>query len=494
MAKAKSKYVANGNHTPSAFEPETDELPWFPSITTFYGFGILIVLGWFRDVCENLLGFIKKPKKGYAPLLDSFEAFYTRRLYDRISDAWNRPIASCPSNRITVMDRELGSLELTKRKIDCINLGSYNYLGFADPDSPCQESVLKSLEHYSVATCSTRNALGTTRLHRELEEFVAQFLNKPASMIFGMGFGVNSTGIPFLMGKGDLVISDKMNHASIVFGCRSSGAKIRVFDHNNVAQCEKLVRDAIIHGQPRTHRPWRKIMIIVEGVYSMEGHTADLKPIVEIKKKYGVYLFVDEAHSIGALGRTGRGICEHAGVDPADVDILMGTFTKSFGAVGGYIASSKEVVATMRRHCSGAVYSQSLSPVACQQIISALKIIAGLDGTDNGAVRLQQLKDNANYFRRRLIAMGAKVLGDNDSPVVPVLIGDPAKLSAFSRECLNHNLAVVVVGFPATAILSSRARFCISASHTKEDLDTAVEKLDYIMNRVHLKYKSKMTG
>merc|ERR1740130_2077843 len=152
-------------------------------------------------------------------------------------------------------------------------------------------------------------------------------------MVFGMGFGTNSTGIPALIGKGGLIISDNNNHSSIVAGARSSGAHIKVFQHNDAQNLEAVVRRAIIEGQPRTHRPWSKILIMVEGIYSMEGELCPLASIIAVKKKYNCYLYVDEAHSIGALGKQGGGICEQSGVDPTDVDVLMGTFTKSFGAV-----------------------------------------------------------------------------------------------------------------------------------------------------------------
>ncbi len=172
---------------------------------------------------------------------------------------------------------------------------------------------------------------------------VAKFLGKEACLTYGMGFATNSATIPAMLDNRCLVLSDALNHASIVAGVRNSGAHVKVFQHNNAAHLELLLRKAIADGQPRTHRPWKKILIIIEGIYSMEGEVAALKEIVEVKKKYKAYLYLDEAHSIGALGKGGRGLCEHAGVDFKDVDVLMGTFTKSFGSCGGYIAGDKYV-------------------------------------------------------------------------------------------------------------------------------------------------------
>jgi serine palmitoyltransferase len=214
-------------------------------------------------------------------------------------------------------------------------------LGFGDPDSPTKNQVFEALNHYSVGTGATRSAVGTTALHIELEATVARFIGKEDAMVFGMGFGTNAGGVPSLVGKGGLIISDATNHASIVVGARSSGATVKVFRHNDTEDLEAVIRRAIVEGQPRTRRPWTKILIIIEGIYSMEGEMPPLQEIVRIKKKYGCYLYVDEAHSIGALGKTGRGICEESGVSPADVDLLMGTFTKAFGSVGGYIAADR---------------------------------------------------------------------------------------------------------------------------------------------------------
>jgi len=303
-----------------------------------------------------------------------------------------------------------------------------------------------------------------------------------------MGYATNSSSFPALLDKDCLVISDSLNHASIIVGCKSSSAKVKVFQHNDPKDLEKVVRKSIIEGQPKTHRPWKKILIIVEGIYSMEGEICKLQEIVRLKKKYKCYLWVDEAHSIGALGATGRGVCEHSGVETKDVDILMGTFTKSFAAVGGYITGPKEMIDHLRSTSFAHTYSTSLTPGCCQQILSALKVITGEDGTDEGKRKLKALRENSNYFREGLIARGFQIFGDQDSPIIPLLIYYPAKIAAMSRECLNRNLAVVVVGFPATPLLMSRARFCLSAGHTKEDLDWALRVLDEVGDKLILKY------
>jgi serine palmitoyltransferase len=377
----------------------------------------------------------------------------------------------------------------------CLNLGSYNYLGFADDwMNTCSKEVFAALEQYGVATTSSGMEFGTSVVHQQLENAVAKFVSKPAAIVYNMGYGTNATTIPALMGKGSLIISDSLNHSSIVNGARASGATVCVFRHNDPKHLEQVLRSKIADGHPRTHRPWKKILVMVEGIYSMEGEIVDLRKIIDVAKKYKAYTYVDEAHSIGALGRTGRGICEHSGVDPSEVDILMGTFTKSFGGMGGYIAASTEIISFLRRSSAGALYATNLSPVITQQILTALSIIDGKDGTNLGQRKLTALRENSNYFRQSLIDMGLLTLGDFDSPVIPVMLYCISKIGEFSRECLKRDLAVVTVGFPATPLLKARVRFCISAAHTRKDLDDALKKIEEVSSICHIRYLKHMFG
>ena len=260
----------------------------------------------------------------------------------------------------------------------CLNLGSYNYLGFADDwDVTCKQDVLGSLVHLPSSVGSSRLEYGTTVLHREVERIVASFVGKEGAMALNMGFNTNATVIPALASTGDLIVSDELNHTSIVNGARASGAAIRTFRHNDAMDLDMILREAIVYGQPRTRRSWNKILVVVEGVYSMEGEYCNLREVVSVCKRYGAYVYLDEAHSIGAMGPTGRGCCEYTGVDPADVDVLMGTFTKSFGGMGGYVAADRRVIEGLRRDCAGSAYHNSLSPVVCQQIISSFRVSKG---------------------------------------------------------------------------------------------------------------------
>uniref|UniRef100_A0A8C8SJK0 serine C-palmitoyltransferase n=1 Tax=Pelusios castaneus TaxID=367368 RepID=A0A8C8SJK0_9SAUR len=481
------------------FNEHFEQAPMYVAVFTYLGFGVGTLFGYLRDFMRAWglekchLATEREEQKDFVPLYQDFENFYTRNLYMRIRDNWNRPICSVPGPQFDLMERVTDDFNWTFRFTgrcikDVINMGSYNYLGFAETDANALKTVADVLQRYGTGVCSTRQEMGNIDKHVELENLVARFLDVEAAMVFGMGFATNSMNIPALVGKGCLILSDELNHTSLVLGARLSGATIRVFKHNNMQSLEKLLRDAIAHGQPRSHRAWKKILILVEGIYSMEGSIVRLPEIVTLKKKYKAYLYLDEAHSIGAVGPTGRGVVEYFGMDPDDVDVLMGTFTKSFGAAGGYIAGKKELVDFLRTHSHSATYATSMCPPVAEQIIRAMKCVMGLDGTTQGLQRVCQLSENTRYFRQRLHEMGFIVYGNDDSPVVPLLLYMPGKIGAFARRMLDKNIGVVVVGFPATPIGESRARFCVSAAHTREMLDTVLNALDELGDFLHLKY------
>ncbi|THU49380.1 hypothetical protein C4D60_Mb06t08960 [Musa balbisiana] len=459
-------------------------LPYLTALTTLFSYGLLFAFGQLRDFFRKLIDWSRsksKDLKGYAPICLGLEDFYTRRLYLRIQIERDRVTRTVLADQLQA--RQMLGLIRTSNTTKCLNLGSYNYLGFAAADEYCTPHVIDSLKRYSPSTCSVRVDGGTTNLHTELEELVARFVGKPAAILFGMGYVTNSAIIPALIGKGGLIISDSLNHNSIVNGARGSGAAVRVFQHNSKfkpshantipffplliswlhgylgpSHLEDVLREQIAEGQPRTHRPWKKIIVIVEGIYSMEGELCKLPEIIAVCKKYKAYTYLDEAHSIGAIGKSGRGVCELLGVDPADYT------------------------------CPAHLYATSMSPPAVQQVISAIKVILGEDGSNRGAQKLARIRENSNFFRSELQKMGFEVLGDNDSPVMPIMLYNPAKIPAFSRECLRQNVAVVTVAFPATPLLLARARICISASHSKEDLMKGLEVISKVGDLVGIKY------
>lgn len=510
LAKAHAQFGPLGSqahrytsqHTGEFAEPIEDEPPYYFLLTTYISYLILIVFGHVRDFFGKR--FRRQhyshlaERDGYAPLNSDFDNFYTRRLKMRINDCFSRPTTGVPGRFITLLDRASDDGNNTFRLLgtttETLNMSSYNYLGFAQSDGPCADATEVIVKKYGISMASPRADAGTSDLSVEVEDLIAKFVGKPASMVFSMGFVTNATAFPTLVGKGCLIISDELNHASIRFGARLSGAMIEMFKHNDMRALEKKLRQVIAQGQPRTHRPWKKILVVVEGLYSMEGTMCNLPALVELKKKYKFNLFVDEAHSVGALGPRGRGVCDYFGIDPSEVDILMGTLTKSFGANGGYIAADKAIIDKLRISNAAMTFAESPAPPVLVQIASALRIINGELVPGQGEERLQRLAFNSRYLRLGLKRLGFIVYGHDDSPIIPIMLYNPAKMPAFSHEMLKRKISVVVVGYPATPLVSSRARFCVSAAHTKDDLDRMLAACDEVGDLLQLKFSSGVAG
>ncbi|PGH17616.1 hypothetical protein AJ79_00977 [Helicocarpus griseus UAMH5409] len=483
-------------------DPIIDEPPYYYLFTTYISYLILIAFGHVRDFFgkrfkeENYRHL--KPRNGYGALNSDFDNFYVRRLKLRINDCFERPVTGVPGRYITLIDRVTDDhnqhFRFTGGFTDTLNMSSYNYLGFAQSEGPCADAVEETIKNYGISSVGTRVDAGTQDLHLEVEELVAKFVEKEASMVFSMGFGTNASIFSAMVSKGCLIISDELNHASIRFGARLSGASIEMFKHNDVKALEKKLREVISQGQPRTHRPWKKILVVVEGLYSMEGSMCNLPGILALKKKYKFNLYIDEAHSIGAIGPRGRGVCDYFGVDTKEVDILMGTLTKSFGANGGYIAADKAIIDKLRTSNAAVFYGEAPTPPILAQISTSLRIISGELVPGEGEERLQRLAFNSRYLRLGLKRLGFIVYGNDDSPIIPLLLFNPAKMPAFSHEMLKRKISIVVVGYPATPLVSSRARFCVSAAHTKEDLDRLLLACDEIGNVLQLKFSSGVAG
>lgn len=481
--------------------PIDDEPPYAIYIATYISYLILIIIGHIRD----FFGKIFKPhdyedlveKDGYAPWYDGFENFYVRRLKLRIDDCFARPIHGAPGRYVKCFERirngKTGYL-YTGETVECLNFSSYNYLGFAQSHGVCTDYSIKLTEQYGTSGCSPRSAVGTTALHQECERVTAEFVGKEDAMIVSQGYSTNANLFASLADSKTLVISDELNHASIRFGIRLSGASVKVFKHNDMAQLRKLIRTQIAQGQPKTHRPWKKIIIAVEGLYSMEGNMCNLPELIKIKNEFKCYLFVDEAHSVGALGPNGRGICDYFSVDPSGVDVLMGTFTKSFGATGGYIAADKVIIDKLRINYMANLYCESVPPPVMAQIISSLGVISGTINPGEGKERLDRIAFNSRYLRLGLKKLGFIVYGADDSPVIPLLLFLPAKMPAVSRMLYSKKIAVVIVGYPATPITMARVRLCVSSALTKEDLDYVLEQFSEIGDIIHLKFSSGIAG
>lgn len=460
---------------------------------------LLYFFGYLRDFLRYL-GIEKNKaatetnRQGYPTLYQSYENFYCRNYYRRLCDGWNNPIKSVPGGIIDVMDRYSDDYNITfKFPGTCtraINMGSYNYLGMAENEGPRVEAVCQEIEKFGSSTMATRAEFGTTSTLLELEEKMAKYLGVEAALVVGMGFATNSNNIPALAGqKGTLIMSDELNHASLIVGCRISGATCKVFKHNDTIDLERKLRRELLKGQPTkdgSFKPWNKAIIIVEGIFSMEGTIVNLPEVIRIKKKYKAYLYLDEAHSVGALDKSA---VFYYNCDPQDVDILMGTFTKSFGAAGGYIAGSKKLIDYLRVKSHASCYATTMAGPIARQIIGVIdSIIGNEDPTKNeGLQRIAKLKENTRYFRSKLKEKGFAVMGDEDSPVVPLMVYSATIVVEIIRAAMKRNVAIVGAGFPATPLLEARIRFCVSSAHTKEMLDEVIEVIDDIGEKLHVK-------
>lgn len=563
-------YRHTSQHPPGAPlpSPDEEEPSYWVVLTTYISYLILIVIGHMRDFVGKRV-FPKAYRhlvesSGYAALNSDFDSFYTRRLKTRLDDCFSRPVTGVCGRTVLCLDRITddfnASFRFTGGKTRALNISAYNYLGFAQSHGGCADAVEESVKRYSVSSFGSRLGAGSLDLQSQAEKVVAKFVGMEDAVIISMGFATNSTTIPAIASPGTLIISDEYNHSSIRFGARLSGAHIRQYKHNDMHELETLLRECISQGMPRTHRPWKKILLIVEGLYSMEGTLVNLPEVMRLKDKYKFYLYVDEAHSIGAIGPRGRGVCDYFSIDPRRIDILMGTFTKSFGAAGGYISGSKHLIDRIRTANHANVYGECLAPPVLTQIVASMASIMGagndpeersllpawfdlpqrlLDGSE-GKERLRRLAFNARYLSSGLRKLGFIVYGHRDSPVIPLLIFHPAKMPMFSRMMLDRSrslppserpfvvedgsstpedegktskgmddpavfspdstrpsrppIVVVVVAYPATPLISSRVRFCVSASHTKKDMDDVLRACDEVGTLLNMKYGTGGAG
>ena len=423
-----------------------------------------------RDWFLNMIGMckIRPPLFG-----ESREDYYIRKVYGSSLECFHRPIIGPAAATIKVCLRKEKCVGNTRQLVanpnkykEAINFGSYNYLGFGGFHETITPIIIESLQKSGSCLNGFAREIGISEEQTKLEKMLADFLHKEDCIVTPMGFTTNSTLIPLLVSKGDLVLSDALNHSSLIIGMKSSTEEIRIFKHNDMEDLKSKLDEVKKNGLKNGKQP-NKVLVIVEGLYSMEGEFCKLKEIIALKKIYGFYLYVDEAHSIGCLGPNGRGIVDQLGCSFDDVDILMGTFSKSFASAGGYIASDKKTISFLRNNSYSWVYGNPMSPVAAQQIISCLEMIQ----LPEGKRKIAQLKKNSIDLRTRFIDAGCHVLGDLESPVIPVMIYHPAKIKDISRICLQNGVAIVVVGYPACPIDACRIRFCVSAGHTPQDIE-----------------------
>ena len=349
-----------------------------------------------------------------------------------------------------------------------ISLCSNNYLGLANHPS-LKEAALKAIEEYGVGTVAARSLSGNTDYHERLEKKIALFKGTEAALMFNSGVDANIGTIPAITKKGDVIFSDQLNHGSIIDGCRLSHAEKVIYEHNNMAQLEKFL--AASSGS-------KKRMVVTDTVFSMNGDIAHLPEIVRLCEKYDAFLMVDEAHATGIFGNHSKGVVEHFGLDDR-VDIMMGTLGKALGSVGGYVAGSIELIAYLKRTARTFLLTTSL-PVSC--VAAACKAIELIQQSSD---LKQRLWENVEYYKKSLIKLGYDIMGSK-SPIVPILIGDENITDLFYSKLSNEGIITSKIGFPYVPEGTSRLRTIISAAHTKDDLNTAIEKFEKIGKELKL--------
>ncbi|MFF7265074.1 bifunctional SDR family oxidoreductase/pyridoxal phosphate-dependent aminotransferase family protein [Streptomyces sp. NPDC008159] len=341
-----------------------------------------------------------------------------------------------------------------------LNFASYSYLGLIGHDY-IEQQALRAVERHGTGAHGVRLLAGTLHLHRELELTLARFLGTEDAVVFSSGYMTNVATVGALVGPGDVIIGDVYNHASMLDGYRLSGARVITYAHNDLADLERALRKAGDAGR----------LVVTDAVFSMDGDVADLPGIVELCERYDAPLMVDEAHSLGVLGRTGRGITEHFGIDPARVDVKMGTLSKTVPSAGGYVAGSSDLVFALKNNARGWMFSAAATPAQVAAARAAIEVI------DAAPELPRELRARTTRYRERLRALGFDTL-TGETPVVPVICRSAEQAGAMARMCQQDGLFVQPIVYPAVPRTLPRLRTIVNLSHSDADLDTAVTTLE----------------
>ncbi|MDO5716876.1 MAG: glycine C-acetyltransferase [Tissierellia bacterium] len=339
-----------------------------------------------------------------------------------------------------------------------INLSSNNYLGFANHPR-LKEGAKKMIDKYGVGAGAVRTIVGNMDIHEELEELLAKFKREEAAFLYQSGFNCNAGTIQAITEKGDLIISDELNHASIIDGVRLTKSDKAIYKHADMDSLEAILKEK--------RGDYKNCLIITDGVFSMDGDIAPLPDIVNLAEKYECMTYVDDAHGSGVLGESGRGTVDHFDLH-GRVDFSIGTLSKAIGVIGGYVAGSKTMYEWLNHRARPVLFSTSLMPAAAGAIMESIKML--MESTEY----TDRLWDNAKYFKEKLGALGFNT-GHSQTPITPVIIGDEAKTMEFSRTLLENGVFVSGIVFPTVPKGTGRVRCMVTAGHTKEQLDRAVE-------------------
>jgi glycine C-acetyltransferase len=360
-------------------------------------------------------------------------------------------------NRIRTLSSAQGSWLVVDGK-RVLNFCSNNYLGLANHPKIVQ-AAQEAVKKYGVGPAAVRSIAGTMDLHLELERRLASFKGVEAAITFQSGFNANIGTIPALVGKEDAIFSDELNHASIIDGCRLSGAKIIRYAHCNPEDLERVLKEE------RANYP--RAMVITDGVFSMDGDIAPLDKIYEVVEKYEAIMMVDDAHGEGVVGKGGRGIVDHFNLH-GKVDIEIGTLSKAFGVVGGVSAGNPVVVEWLRQRGRPFLFSSAMT------VPDVAACLAALDILESSTELVDKLWENTNYFKAELRRLGFDT-GSSSTPITPIMLGEAPMAQQFSRELFEAGVFAMAIGFPTVPRGKARIRVMISASHSKEDLDKGLE-------------------
>ena len=355
-----------------------------------------------------------------------------------------------------------------------INLASNNYLGLCDHPK-LREAAIAATEKYGVGSGAVRTIAGTMRIHMELEEKIAAFKGVEACVVFQSGFTANAGTVSSILGKEDFILSDELNHASIIDGARLSRAKIKVFRHKDVAHAEELLKEI-------QNEPGRKLLI-TDGVFSMDGDIGPVDKLCDLADKYGAIMMVDDAHASGVLGRNGRGSVDHFHCTQR-VDVQVGTLSKAIGALGGYVCGSRDLIDYLYHRARPFLFSTSHPPSV------AATCIAAFDLLESEPERIERLWDNTRYFKQQLTDAGFDVGGRttpaSETPITPILIGDGRKTMEFSKALFNAGVMATGIAFPTVPEGKARIRTIMTSEHTREQIDQALDTLSTVARKMSI--------
>ncbi|MDY0075376.1 MAG: glycine C-acetyltransferase [Acholeplasmataceae bacterium] len=352
---------------------------------------------------------------------------------------------------------------------DVINLSSNNYLGFANHPR-IKKAAKDAIDRYGVGAGAVRTIVGNMTVHEELDQVIAKFKHEEAALVFQSGFACNSGVIQAITDEKDLIISDELNHASIIDGVRLSKASRAVYRHSNMEDLENILKEK--------RDQFDNVLIITDGVFSMDGDIAKLPEIVRLAKKYHAMTYVDDAHGSGVLGHSGRGTVDHFGLH-GQVDFIIGTLSKAIGVVGGYVCGSKASRDWLLHRGRPLLFSTAMMPAAAYAIMEAFRML------EETTEYTDRLWENALFFKEKLVEKGFDI-GHSETPITPIMVGDEAKTIQFSKILLDRGVYVSGIVFPTVPRSKGRIRCMVSALHTKEMLEKAVEIIEKTAKEMHI--------